>query len=459
MSTVSISTDELRAVPVVVPLPTSTALFFVVSLLLVTLSFRMPLNQAWKISTYENFSPEVSDVNENLVRNGSMSRQLGVASLGLFGLAVIAWPVGRKLHGWNWLGLCCLAYLGWSAASCLWTDDFSMSIRRYFALACELAAGIAIAKRLSVREFVWFIFACILSWFCLGLVAEISQGTFRPGKELYRFAGIFHPNDMGAELACLIMTTLYLARSSLRLRPLLYVIAALAFIFLLLTKSRTAVAALMIVSVLWWSISGSTTRMLIAALLLGTAGLFAAGVASVGSKDSLSELVMMGRKDDSETGTLTGRTPLWAELIEEHVNLRPLLGHGYGAFWTIDHIDEVSHTHYWQITNAHSSYIDLLLNLGWIGLSLCLLALFAALFKSVKLEARMPLAGYGLIGMLVLYVLVEGLTETVIGATMPMSMLCNCGICFLIFQDGQSSRFASRQPNGPSGNLGSTGKA
>jgi O-antigen ligase len=61
--------------------------------------------------------------------------------------------------------------------------------------------------------------------------------------------------------------------------------------------------------------------------------------------------------------TLTGRTDIWADLLPEALK-KPLLGHGFGGFWT------TKTRLMFDITEAHSGYLDMLLGLGFVGLVL-----------------------------------------------------------------------------------------
>jgi O-antigen ligase len=72
--------------------------------------------------------------------------------------------------------------------------------------------------------------------------------------------------------------------------------------------------------------------------------------------------------------TLTGRTDLWP-LVWELIWKRPWLGYGYGALW----LGWDSETAYiwwattWAAPNAHNGFLELLLQLGIVGLSIFLL--------------------------------------------------------------------------------------
>ena len=84
---------------------------------------------------------------------------------------------------------------------------------------------------------------------------------------------------------------------------------------------------------------------------------------------------------------------------------KPALGYGFDSFWTADHIAEISLRRGWVIIQAHSGYIQELLDTGVLGLSILVLILIAALRAAyVRYRVtRSPLALYAL-GMFVWYV-------------------------------------------------------
>jgi exopolysaccharide production protein ExoQ len=77
-----------------------------------------------------------------------------------------------------------------------------------------------------------------------------------------------------------------------------------------------------------------------------------------------SELVeSMGRD-----ATLTGRTELWNEIVG--MNGNPLFGTGFESFWMGKRLDIIWGHHWWHPNEAHNGYLEVYLNLGWIGVTL-----------------------------------------------------------------------------------------
>ena len=65
---------------------------------------------------------------------------------------------------------------------------------------------------------------------------------------------------------------------------------------------------------------------------------------------------------------LTGRTDIWKAVLSMHTN--PLVGTGFESFWMgrrLERVDEILKD---SIQEAHNGYLELYLNLGWIGLVL-----------------------------------------------------------------------------------------
>ena len=76
--------------------------------------------------------------------------------------------------------------------------------------------------------------------------------------------------------------------------------------------------------------------------------------------------------------TLTGRTGVWAELLPVALQ-RPIVGHGFGGFWTYQ-----TRWFTYSIGSAHSGYLDLLLNIGFVGLLIFSMFLLSSCRKGQK---------------------------------------------------------------------------
>jgi len=66
--------------------------------------------------------------------------------------------------------------------------------------------------------------------------------------------------------------------------------------------------------------------------------------------------------------TLTGRTTIWKAVLSLHTN--PLVGTGFESFWLGGRLEAVWNMSVKGIQEAHNGFIELYLNLGWLGLIL-----------------------------------------------------------------------------------------
>jgi O-antigen ligase len=64
------------------------------------------------------------------------------------------------------------------------------------------------------------------------------------------------------------------------------------------------------------------------------------------------------------TDNLTGRTDLWAALLPT-IEDRPLFGYGFGSFWT------TARREFYDMSHGHNGYLDVMLDLGIVGLAFC----------------------------------------------------------------------------------------
>jgi len=137
-------------------------------------------------------------------------------------------------------------------------------------------------------------------------------------------------------------------------------------------------------------------------------------------------------RDDS----LTGRTGIWRTLVP-YAMARPLLGYGAGGFWTTS-MRELTSAH------AHNGYLDMILNLGFVGLSLFLL-FFMSLCKKAHQVIMMDFEWGIFFVSYLLMGLVSNMTESSVDSfTRYLSTI-------ILFLSASSASIMSRRANSPSG--------
>lgn len=83
--------------------------------------------------------------------------------------------------------------------------------------------------------------------------------------------------------------------------------------------------------------------------------------------------------------TLTGRTEVWNVVLPFAQN--PILGAGYESFWLGDRLSKIGELTSNGIQEAHNGYLEIFLNLGWMGLILLALVI-ATGYRKVALAIR-----------------------------------------------------------------------
>jgi len=111
----------------------------------------------------------------------------------------------------------------------------------------------------------------------------------------------------------------------------------------------------------------SMTAILAALLVYGMAMPLVTSSATLGDF-----LAMLGRDT-----TFTGRTEIWSSLLPV-ASEQPFLGLGFGSFWT------PIARYYFRVGEAHNGYLDMVLDLGVLGLFFIVMFLLSSCRKAVK---------------------------------------------------------------------------
>jgi O-antigen ligase len=144
---------------------------------------------------------------------------------------------------------------------------------------------------------------------------------------------------------------------------------------------------------------GANTLTIIAALIFGLGSLqpFWGGSTVAGFTSTI------GRDT-----TLTGRTEIWASLVPDAMG-QPILGSGFGSFWT----PAMREKH--EIQEAHNGYLDVVLSLGFVGLTLWAMFLLSVCRKAHR-EIRQDFDWACLLICFLLMALIHNITETSFGS-------------------------------------------
>jgi exopolysaccharide production protein ExoQ len=356
--------------------------------------------------------------------SGSVQTKLAFLMLGFYGAVGFLRQRTPKLSGDGLAALFALMLFLWTVLSFIWADNHTEPLGRIAGIVGLFLTALHMRRTYTARAKVLWITLCTFGYVVLGLATEVALGTLKPWQFDYRFSGTLHPNAQGINCSIALLGAGCMLFMGRRHRLLWTAVAVVALICDLLTRSRTALFSLFL-AVVAGALATQRRRGKRWILFSGTALLTVAlsWVSSTGVL-ALNSVAQLGRdQNTSDNGSLTGRVPLWAELMET-IQRRPWIGQGYGEFWTVKNIDKISADQGWGISAAHSTYVDVLLALGVIGLALYLLTLGISIMKarSRYLQAPDPQKAY--FGIMLIFMLIDGVTDS--EPVIVSAFLCFC---------------------------------
>lgn len=262
--------------------------------------------------------------------------------------------------------------------STLWSENLGVTFRRSVALTLTTLLGIYFPTRYSLEElvrklfYVFFITMLInMVWvFALPVYGLVGSGDY---------VGITtNRNSLGAQmvLACLVMV---LAMTWRTLRVPAVIGLGGCFFLVLGTNSKTSlVSTILLMGMMLVFSSFRAKKTLFGAVMVSevTAAVFGLLVATA----NLSFITDLLGRDI----TLTGRTLLWEELLVP-IGERPWLGYGWQAFWGgwNSPAHEIWISNSWFPPTAHNAPLEILVNIGIVGLVLWAVMLARGLWRSI----------------------------------------------------------------------------
>ena len=402
-----------------------------ISFLLLSAMFFLTCHEPTRVQV-EGYNQAQQDIVEG-VESGSPVRQMSWVLLGCWAAwSLWSYPRNRRLHFEGVLGPVLLGFVAWAFLSCVWADDLALTSKRLVSFGLLCLVAVAVVRRFSLRQMVAGTVVCTLEYLVFNLAAELEHGTFHPLTAGYRFGGMQHPNSEGIELGPLVLSALAAAFVFPQHRRLCFGIMAAGLWFLLLTGSRTSLVATLL-GVLVFAVAASSPRRR-AALLPGAGALvFATALlAAAGAIPVVEQALLLGREDviSQDLTSFTGRTIIWED-VSPFIQQSPILGHGYNGFWTPDHIADISKEEKWGVPNSHSTYVDYMLTLGIVGVSLYAFALLAALWRGVQMCRIQHDPSLALVCGVLVFSIVDGLTESGMAEGELGTLLCAVALVWL----------------------------
>jgi O-antigen ligase len=321
------------------------------------------------------------------ISGGPVSRALWLGLLALSTIIVLwraglAWVLARVLNPYLPM------FVALAVLSVAWSIDPSLSARRLvrmftIVLACTAFVLIAWHARRCQNVVRPILTVMLLGSILFGLAfpqLAIHQET---STELVgAWHGLAsHKNGLGA-LSCFALIFWFhawLARE-VRFLPALAG-GAVAVTCLVLSRSSTSLAAAVFVMIFLVALLRSPHGLrpylpYLISMLLSALLIYALAILNLipGLGTLMAPVALLTDKDMS----LTGRTEIWV-ILAEHIRFHPFFGTGYGAYWTgtpvagTESYEFVVRMHSFYPGSAHNGYLEIVNDLGWVGL-VCLIA-------------------------------------------------------------------------------------
>ncbi len=270
----------------------------------------------------------------------------------------------------------------WSAAP-EFTGDESKTLIRAGLFGVYLAVRFGLAGTIQ-----------LIRWpFMVGAIASFLAGAALPSYGVHltdewagSWKGVFIFKNLFASqmvLSCVLFVLLALGLRQWRYWGL----TALSLLLLVLSRGKTAMASLALVLYLLPLYFFIRQQLKLRGLLLVTGLLVTLMVTLVGYLNlELIVVDFLGKNLE-----FNGRLPIWTLMLEKGME-RFWLGYGYTAFWT-SHASDYILTHTWAAGarsaglrfNAHNGYIDLFLQLGFVGLACFFLSFIRTVWQALRL--------------------------------------------------------------------------
>lgn len=116
--------------------------------------------------------------------------------------------------------------------------------------------------------------------------------------------------------------------------------------------------------------------------------------------------------------TLTGRIPLWNQIIAVMTEHNTFTGFGYGMFWRDEKAVDLVHAAFIgepflgnMTSGAHNMLLEFWLNSGLIGLGM----LFTSILYSARRAKELPIEKYVFMGTVFAFIMINGFTERSLG--------------------------------------------
>ncbi len=332
--------------------------------------------------------------------------------------------------------------VAWASLSMLWSVDAGTTFQRALTIIVALIAAMGLTLRFSARRLAQLIVLTACIGMGLSLLLWLSGDPLAVDHVAGGVRGAFtHKNVLGQMTAIGILLGVGLLQRP-GARGLGVAAILLGVICLVVARSATAIASTAAGVVILYCLAVIGSRRLPPFLKPAMA---AAGVVAAVLLVLAYPLVLEALGRDP---SLTGRDLIWQFTIDRWEQ-RPWLGYGFRAFWTADYNTGLIASRFWnKYDQSHNGYLQIMLDLGLVGLALFLAWLVTVLVRSLRLLANPDIRMWiSLWAAFVIYSFTEAIYLTPNGFTWLVIMLAGMVTSFAVVQAaaGKGGRESARQ--------------
>jgi len=181
------------------------------------------------------------------------------------------------------------------------------------------------------------------------------------GGEVSRLGGyIINPNELGMLMVVGVTCIAYeWLKNGFKVMTL--IAFALCTLVLLLTQSRSSLGSYLLVcgffvlrsQYYWLKIGSIALGVIVGPILLNT--------------------IILKQGDVEEVMSMTGRLPFWSDLLTYGFPESPIIGYGFMSISQNIFSDKFDSIHSYAAAMTHNTFIQVLINLGLVGATICLL--------------------------------------------------------------------------------------
>jgi O-antigen ligase len=108
-------------------------------------------------------------------------------------------------------------------------------------------------------------------------------------------------------------------------------------------------------------------------------------------------------------------------------------GFGYGAFWLPEKTEDIGAELNWFPRHAHSAYVEVLVNLGLVGVVICIAAAVTGVVRAAHLAVTTDLPEYRMLTAWLVAGLVNGVAEAAFVLPRDLGIIVSASMFMLVF--------------------------